>query len=136
RVAALEAGVDLEMPGPQRDSVAALVAAVNSGALGEGTLDAAVERVRRLVDRSSPPGEPFDAGAHHRLAREAAAESIVLVRNEGGILPLATAQAIGVVGEFARTPRYQGAGSSQVRPTRLDSALDAISTIAPVEFAP
>lgn len=150
RVPALEAGLDLEMPGPQQDSTDAIVAAVRSGELAEAVLDAAVDRVRTLVDKAgrarrdlpgadAPLREPQGAtttAAHHRLARDAAAESIVLLRNEGDLLPLATAQSIGVIGEFARTPRFQGAGSSQVNPTRVDTALDAISSIAPVEFAP
>ena len=135
---ALRAGLDLEMPGPQADTTQSIVAAVTSGALDEAILDAAVARIRALAGKASAPrsADSFSVGAHHALAREAATESMVLLRNEGGILPLETAQAIGVIGEFARTPRFQGAGSSQVRPTRLDSALDAIAAVAPVEFAP
>ncbi|MCC6856806.1 MAG: glycoside hydrolase family 3 protein, partial [Microbacteriaceae bacterium] len=151
RVPALAAGLDLEMPGPQADSAEAIVAAVRSGELDEAVLDAAVDRVIALAARASGDraGRDHDAddadldeldhripAAHHVLAREAATESIVLLRNEGAILPLATAQAIAVIGEFARTPRFQGAGSSQVNPTRVDTALDAVSSIAPVEFAP
>ncbi len=137
RVPALVAGLDLEMPGPQADSVEAIVVAVRSGELDEGVLDAAVARVRALVDRASTLGPTeHSSTAHHQLAREAATESVVLLRNEESILPLKTAQAIGVIGEFARTPRFQGAGSSQVRPTRIDTALDAISALTPVEFAP
>ncbi|MEP6481411.1 MAG: glycoside hydrolase family 3 C-terminal domain-containing protein [Rhodoglobus sp.] len=150
RVAALEAGLDLDMPGPQADASAEIVAAVRSGALAESVLDAAVARITNLARKAAAPGPQimllttdgraapapgYSIGAHHALAREAATESIVLLRNEGELLPLATAQAIGVIGEFARTPRFQGAGSSQVNPTRVDSALDAISAIAPVEFA-
>ncbi len=137
RVRSLAAGLDLEMPGPQADSVKAIVNAVRSGELAEAVVDTAVARVLALVERAHHAGAPQQASsAHHQLAREAATESIVLLRNEGSILPLQTAQAIGVIGEFARTPRFQGAGSSQVRPTRVDSALDAISALAPVEFAP
>ncbi|MEO8094332.1 MAG: glycoside hydrolase family 3 C-terminal domain-containing protein, partial [Pseudolysinimonas sp.] len=148
RVAALEAGLDLDMPGPQAGASAEIVAAVRSGALAESVLDAAVARITNLARKATAPAPQdaalggatpaagFSVGAHHALAREAAAESIVLLRNEADLLPLATAQAIGVIGEFARTPRFQGAGSSQVNPTRIDSALDAISAIAPVEFAP
>ncbi|CAN5171912.1 glycoside hydrolase family 3 C-terminal domain-containing protein [soil metagenome] len=143
RVPALAAGLDLEMPGPQPDSAAAIVAAVRSGELEVGVLDAAVRRVRHLADRASsaPADRPLadrapSSASHHALAREAAAESIVLLRNEGALLPLDTAQAVGVIGEFARTPRIQGAGSSQVVPTRLDTALESLGEIAPVEFAP
>ncbi|MCU1411606.1 MAG: beta-glucosidase [Rhodoglobus sp.] len=137
RVPALAAGLDLEMPGPQGESAAAVVAAVRGGTLAPDVLDAAVARVRALADRAAHVGSQSQASsAHHALAREAAAESMVLLRNEGGLLPLDTAQAVGVIGEFARSPRIQGAGSSQVNPTRLDTALEAIGSIAPVEFAP
>jgi beta-glucosidase len=137
RVAALRAGVDLEMPGPQTDSTTAVVSAVRAGKLDERLLDESAARVRRLVERTraSSAGTQISIGAHHALAREAAAESIVLLRNEGSLLPLATAQNIAIIGELARSPRFQGAGSSQVVPTRVDSPLEAISSVAPVEFA-
>ena len=67
----------------------------------------------------------FDAAAHHKLARRAAAESIVLLRNEGGILPLKPNEKLAVIGDFAETPRYQGAGSSSVNATRVDNLKDA-----------
>ncbi|MBX3100596.1 MAG: glycoside hydrolase family 3 C-terminal domain-containing protein [Salinibacterium sp.] len=143
---ALAAGLDLEMPGPQNDSVDAVVAAVRAGELDQVVLDTAVRRVRHLVDRAggefggASGGEDSSSstrfGAHHALAREAATESMVLLRNEGSLLPIDTAQAVGVIGEFARTPRIQGAGSSQVSATRIDTALDSIGALAPVEFAP
>lgn len=80
--------------------------------------------------------EDFDADAHHGLARAAAGESVVLLKNEGGILPLAPASRIAVIGEFARTPRFQGAGSSQVVPTRIENALDELgAAFAEVTFA-
>ena len=151
-VPAVAAGLDLEMPGPQAQSSADLLAAIRTGELDAAALDAAAARVARLaqVSTGSTTGDAAEStgnatestgdraesrSAHHRLAREAATESIVLLRNEGDLLPLDTAQSIGVIGEFARTPRIQGAGSSQVNPTRVDTALDAISSIAPVEFA-
>ena len=137
RVPALAAGLDLEMPGPQGESSAAVVAAVRDGSLPQAALDASVARVRALADRAAAAGPASGTNAHHHaLAREAAAESMVLLRNEGGLLPLDTAQAIGVIGEFARSPRIQGAGSSQVNATRVDTALESISAVAPVEFAP
>ena len=136
RVPALAAGLDLEMPGPQGESAAAVVAAVRDGSLPVSVLDAAVARVRALADRATGDrAESRSSASHHALAREAAAESMVLLRNEGALLPLDTAQAVAVIGEFARSPRIQGAGSSQVNPTRVDTALEAIGSIAPVEFA-
>jgi beta-glucosidase len=137
-IPSIAAGLDLEMPGPQASSASALVAAVRSGELDASALDTAaarVERLARLAARSTTDARST-AASRHQLAREAATESIVLLRNEGDLLPLDTAQSIAVIGEFARSPRFQGAGSSQVNPTRVDSALEAISGIAPVEFAP
>ena len=135
RVAALAAGLDLEMPGPVADSQAALVVAARSSAAFEANLDASVDRVRALARLGSKErGPAFDEDAHHALAREAATESIVLLRNDG-ILPLTPGAPIAVIGAFARSPRFQGAGSSQVNPTRVDPALDALMLRTPVEFA-
>lgn len=75
-------------------------------------------------------GGSFDAARHHALARETARECMVLLRNEGGLLPLAKQGTIAVIGEFARKPRYQGGGSSHVNPTRLDDALEEIRAAA------
>jgi len=145
RVAALAAGLDLEMPPNLGVSDAALVAAVRSGELDEAALDTSVRRVLELVARAQPaladPGE-VDVEAHHDLARQAARESAVLLKNEGVALPLSlgAGQTLAVVGEMARTPRYQGAGSSQVVPTRLDAALHQLEALVPdgvtVRFAP
>ncbi|WP_019547754.1 glycoside hydrolase family 3 C-terminal domain-containing protein [Streptomyces sulphureus] len=128
RVAGLAAGLDLEMPSSGGRTDAQLVEAVRSGELEESALDRSAGRVVRLVRRAhaaEDPGAGYNAQAHHALAREAAARSIVLLKNEGGLLPLAEdGQRLAVLGEFARTPRYQGGGSSHINPTRVDSALD------------
>jgi beta-glucosidase len=136
RVAALAAGLDLEMPPNRGVSDAAIVTAVRSGQLDERVLDTAVARVLQLVDRATANREPpplLDADAHHALARAAAVECAVLLKNEDRLLPLrpAAGDTIAVIGEFARTPRYQGAGSSQVNPTRVDVALDELRTGVP-----
>ncbi|HEY2279151.1 MAG TPA: glycoside hydrolase family 3 C-terminal domain-containing protein [Streptosporangiaceae bacterium] len=136
RVAALAAGVDLEMPPNLGVSDAALVAAVRSNRLAEPTLDAAVGRVLRLVERATTPEKPalpVDADAHHALARAAATQCAVLLKNDDGILPLRPlpGDTVAVIGEFARTPRFQGAGSSQVNPTRVDLPLDEIRAGVP-----
>lgn len=137
RVPSLLAGLDLEMPGPQADSQSSVVAALESGTLPEATLDESVARIARLAERVTPGhGAPFDVDDHHALARAAATESMVLLRNEGAILPLAVGERVAVIGDFARVPRFQGAGSSQVNPTRVDAALDAIRALAPADFAP
>ena len=145
RVAALVAGLDLEMPPNLGVSDAALVAAVRDGRLDEQVLDTAVRRILDLVARAEAGSEaagPVDAVAHHALARETARGCAVLLRNNGDLLPLqpAPGQTIAVIGEFARTPRYQGAGSSQVNPTRVDVPLDELRAGVPdgveVRFAP
>ena len=153
RVTALAAGLDLEMPANGGRSDAAVVAAVEAGELDEAVLDTGAARVVSLVQRAlagaSGDGAAdgaarasagaVDAEAHHALAREAAAAGIVLLRNDGDLLPLAPEASVAVIGEFARTPRYQGGGSSHVNPTRLDTALDAIREVAgdaAVTFAP
>ena len=126
RAAALAAGLDLEMPFSGTDEQ--VVEAVTAGALDEGVLDEVVQRMTRLasrVDRS--PAEPVDADEHHQLARRAAAESIVLLKNQGSALPLApSTDSVLVVGDLARAPRIQGGGSSRVVPTRVDTAWDAL----------
>ncbi len=132
RVAALVAGLDLEMPPDLARSPQAVVAAVREGEMAEATLDLAVRRMLRLVNLARPAlaaGGTFDAEAHHRIAHEAALESAVLLKNDGGTLPLRAepGSTVAVIGEFARTPRFQGAGSSQVNPTRVDIPLDALS---------
>jgi beta-glucosidase len=152
RVRALAAGLDLEMPANGGRSDAAVVAAVEAGDLDESVLDTGAARVASLVrralagaggygaaDGAAGTAGAVDAEAHHALAREAAAAGIVLLRNDGALLPLARAASVAVIGEFARTPRYQGGGSSHVNPTRLDTALDAIREVAgaaAVTFAP
>ncbi len=139
-VAGTAAGSSLEMPSPGLDSVRQLVAAVESGALTEEDLDA---RAREVIELAlafrSPldPVAPLDVDGHHALARRAAQESVVLLKNDDGILPLATGTRVGLIGDFAETPRYQGAGSSVVNPTRLTTALEAVSAsgLILVEYA-
>ncbi|QQM54414.1 glycoside hydrolase family 3 C-terminal domain-containing protein [Rhodococcus pyridinivorans] len=133
RVASLAAGLDLEMPSTGGRTDAEIVAAVRAGTVDESVLDTAAARVIELVQKAvaaSDPGATFDADAHHALAREVAVQSIVLLRNENDLLPLATDANIAVIGELARTPRYQGAGSSRIEPTRLDNALDEIRSLS------
>jgi beta-glucosidase len=144
RVAALAAGLDLEMPPHLGVSDVAIVDAVASGALDQATLDTAVARVLDVLRRSrhaEPPAQ-VDGAAHHALARTVAQQCAVLLKNDGGLLPLdlTAGQRVAVIGEFARTPRFQGGGSSQVNPTRVDVALDELRAGVPdgvtVEFAP
>lgn len=127
-VAAVRAGLDLEMPhGP--NSTARIVAAVGSGELDEAVVTGAAQRVIDLTRWAPSDDEPApDLDAHHALAREAAAECAVLLRNENAALPLgADAGAVAVIGELARTPRYQGGGSSHINATRVDVPLNEIA---------
>jgi beta-glucosidase len=133
RVAAVAAGLGLQMPADGGAGDAAVVAAVEDGSLDAGAVTRAATAVAALAKRGRAEhraGATFDRDAHHALAREAAGRSIVLLRNEGSLLPLASTGSIAVIGEFARTPRYQGGGSSHVSPTRLDIPLDEIRTAA------
>jgi beta-glucosidase len=142
RVAAVAAGLDLTMPGPADAGDQALVEAVRDGRLDPALLQTSADRVRALADRAAArQSGSYDAEAHHALAREIAGRAIVLLKNDGGLLPLAAddgARSIAVIGEFARTPRYQGGGSSLMTPTRLDDALTEIiaSAEAEVSFSP
>jgi beta-glucosidase len=141
RVAALAAGLDLEMPPNLGVSDTAIVAAVRDGSLDESILDRAVQRILELVERAGPEAAPVDLAAHHALAREVAADCAVLLKNDRDLLPLrpVAGDTIAIIGEFARTPRYQGAGSSQVNPAHLDVPLEELRRSAPVgvrlEFA-
>jgi beta-glucosidase len=135
RVAAVAAGLDLQMPGGSADADAAVVAAVEEGLLDESAVDAAANNVltllRRVADgRGASPAEAFDADAHHDLAREAAGRSVVLLKNDGALLPLAPGAPLTVIGQFAARPRFQGGGSSHVAPTRVDVPLEEIQSRA------
>lgn len=136
----VRAGSNLEMPAAGLDSARQIVAAVQSGRLAEADVDTRVQEVLRLVAESREPGTApaVDAAEHHALARDVAARSAVLLKNFGALLPLAPGTRVAVIGDFARTPRYQGAGSSAVNPTRLDSVLDMIgnSGLTMTTYAP
>lgn len=143
RVAGLPAGLDLEMPSSGGRTDAELVAAVRSGVLDEKFLDIAAQRMLDLIAKAEgrpAASGPLDVDAHHALAREVARRCLVLLKNEGGILPLSPQQRIAVIGEFARTPRFQGGGSSHIIPTRVDNAVDELRALAAesslVAFAP
>ena len=139
RVLGVRAGLDLEMPASGGVNDRRVAHAVRSGTLDEADLDRAVTRNVALAlagtDRA-PDESPLDHDAHHALARRAAAESIVLLKNAGDLLPLRGDADIAVIGAFAKHPRYQGAGSSQVTPTRLDCAFDAIRDLLVGKQAP
>ena len=123
-------GSTLEMPAPGGDSVRELLAAVESGKISESDIDARLSELLPLVfdTKAALDAAPreFDAAAHHALARRAAEESLVLLKNEDSLLPLAAGAKVAVIGDFAKNPRYQGAGSSMVNSTQVDVLLDKL----------
>lgn len=139
RVAALNAGLNLEMPPSDTDDQ--IVAAAKDGRIPAAQLDEMAQGMIDLVAKARPAmsrdGYRYDVDAHNEVARQAAVESMVLLKNEDATLPVAKGAKIAVIGEFARTPRYQGAGSSLINPTKLTSFLDAIEERGvAADFAP
>lgn len=134
-IESFKAGMDLEMPGNSGVSEQLIVDAVRSGQLDEAVLDRNVERYLTVLEKiraNKREHVKFDKEAHHRLAREAGRECVVLLKNEEGILPLNSKELrkIAVIGEFSKSPRYQGGGSSHVNATRLDNAYDEMLALA------
>ncbi len=146
RVAGIKAGMHLEMPGkPGYLTNQEVVDAVRSGELDEERLDELVREILITVlkaDDSAKKEADQKLEEHHQLAREIAAEAIVLLKNAGGLLPLAKDRyrRIAVIGEFAVNPRYQGNGSSEVKPPRVDRFLEILETEygegAEIRYAP
>ena len=139
RVAALNAGLNLEMPPSNTDNQ--IVAAAKDGRIPATQLDEMAQGMIDLVAKARPAmsrdGYQYDVDAHNEVARQAAVESMVLLKNEDATLPVAKGAKIAVIGEFARTPRYQGAGSSLINPTKLTSFLDALEERGvAADFAP
>lgn len=130
RVDGLEAGLDLEMPSSSGINDAKIVAAVKAGTLDEEVLNKTARRITQMIlagQEASADGRGADLPAHHDLARDVARQTAVLLKNEEALLPIAGTGKIAVIGAFAKTPRFQGAGSSQVNPFRLDAAFDVLS---------
>lgn len=129
----VRAGMNLEMPGAGDDSPIQLIHAVKSGKIDEAIVDQRVDELLELIfttDAARQPGS-FDVDAHHEAAHQAALEAIVLLKNEGGILPLNGGEKVVVIGDFAERPRYQGAGSSQVNPTKVDNTVALLDRYFP-----
>ncbi|WTW98341.1 glycoside hydrolase family 3 C-terminal domain-containing protein [Streptomycetaceae bacterium NBC_01309] len=130
RVAALAAGLDLAMPGDGGAGEAKVVEAVRSGVLDEAVVDRSLRRVQALTAYVAEATDDLPEDEHHALARELAAECVVLLKNDGDALPLAADARIAVIGEFAAVPRFQGGGSSHINATRTTAALDAMRSLA------
>lgn len=125
-------GSNLVMPAPGANCAIGLVEDVKAGKISEKELDARVKEFLKVVfertEAVAKAPKTFDVDAHHAIARKCAEGSIVLLDNDG-ILPLAANASVAVIGDFAKTPRYQGAGSSQVNPTKLDNLLDCMKSV-------
>lgn len=128
-IAGVRNGSALEMPAPGLDSAMNIVRAVQSGTLSEADVDARVEEILNVINATYTPvaeaPKKLDRENYQQMAKRCAAESIVLLENDG-ILPLQTGSRVAVVGEFAQRPRYQGAGSSLVNPTKVECLLDSL----------
>lgn len=127
RIEAFKAGLDLEMPGSNDFFSQSVMEAVKRGDLSERDIDRCAGRMLELILKTSSQkvtNYHYDAAAHQALARRAAAESAVLLKNEGHLLPLNRNVSIALIGALAKEPRYQGAGSSRINPSRLDSIID------------
>lgn len=137
RVKALNAGLDLAMPGEGPFMDQEIVQAVKDGTVKEEDLDAAVERILKIVFKftDSAKNGVFDKEQDHAVSSKVASESMVLLKNEG-ILPLPeSGKKIAFIGEFASNPRFQGGGSANVNPYRVVSALNAVKDITEVSYA-
>ena len=129
----VRAGANLEMPTTAGDSGNQLVKAIYDGRIAEREVDQRVDELLDVVLATraacdAVKGSQFDVEAHHAMAMKASEQSVVLLKNEGNILPLAKGSKVAVIGDFADTPRYQGAGSSVVNPTKLDSTMGVIGS--------
>mgnify|MGYP002769392071 FL=1 len=130
-------GMDLEMPDSHGKFDGDVYAALEDGRLSEQQLDDCVLRLLQFAEtcaqrrQNAQPSQPMDEQAHLALAREIAARAMVLLKNDGETLPLHSGSRVAVIGEFARTPRYQGGGSAHVRPAQLEVPLDCLRKAYP-----
>lgn len=137
RVKAIEAGLDLEMPGSNGVNDARIVKEVKEGRLDEKIVDQAAERILNIVNRyieNRKSDTKWDMEAHHELSRRFAGECMVLLKNEG-VLPLKKGGRVAFIGKFADKPRYQGGGSSHVNSFKVESALTSAKDIADIIYA-
>ena len=141
RISSLAAGLDLEMPPGDYENDRLIVKAVQEGKLDESVVDQACERILNIIFRYTENRDEkavFDYEKDHKAAAEIEAECMVLLKNENEILPLTSDKKIAFIGKYAKTPRYQGGGSSHINSWKVESALDAakeIPELANVTFA-
>ena len=132
RVVALEAGLDLEMPGKTSDTTTDIINAIKSKKLSIEALDEAVTRILYTINelaRDKKIVSEINYETHHLLARRAAASSIVLIKNNDSLLPFNDNEPFTIIGYYAKHHRYQGTGSSRVNPTKIISFLDELDTL-------
>ncbi|MCG8540772.1 MAG: glycoside hydrolase family 3 C-terminal domain-containing protein [Clostridia bacterium] len=133
RIKSLKAGVDLEMPGPKKNSFKQLMTAIRNGELDEEILSKTAKRILKTIVRRYKVKEDkrdFDVNIHHSIARKTASESMVLLKNERDILPIEKPELIAIIGKAAKNPKIQGGGSSLVTPTNVDIPYEEIKKIA------
>jgi len=126
---AIKAGMDLEMPTSAGVGKDKIITAVQEGKISEEELNNSVARILAICLKSQAENKDntsYEIEAHHKLARMVAGESIVLLKNDNDILPLNKKSKIAILGSFAKTPRYQGTGSSRINPTKIDIPFDEI----------
>ena len=139
RVAGIAAGMDLEMPTSNGLNDARIVEAVKNGTLAESDLDKAVANILRIIDRFNTNRDTkavFDREIQHELAAQAAIQTMVLLKNDDGILPLEANEPTAFIGRFAEKPRYQGGGSSHINSSRVVGALEAVAGNNNISYAP
>lgn len=132
RVPGLKAGTDLEMPSSGTLNAKRIIEAVKNGELDEEILDKRVDNVVDLIVKSKPALEKthtYDKNEHHKIAQKIAEGSMVLLKNDDNLLPLKAGQKVAVIGEMAKSPRFQGAGSSVINPTMLSNAYDEMEKL-------
>ncbi|MBQ9324254.1 MAG: glycoside hydrolase family 3 C-terminal domain-containing protein [Clostridia bacterium] len=134
----VEAGLDLEMPGSRGINDAEIIKAVREGRLDEKYVDLCAERIIRVHERyfaNAVPETPWDKEKDHELAGKLGADCMVLLKNEDSILPLKDTDHVAVIGAFAKTPRFQGGGSSHINSFKVTSLLDALADKANITYA-
>lgn len=127
----VRAGMNLEMPAAGDDSPCQLLQAVRDGKISEEIIDQRVNELLNLVLAEKPKVKPVDGKVQHDTVRKAAEQCIVLLKNDGDILPLKRDTKVAVIGDFAANPRFQGAGSSMVNATQIDKTLELIPNYFP-----
>ena len=133
RAEGVKTGLELEMPSSNGIGDKKIAEAVKAGTLSMEVLDEAVERLLTVIFKAvdnQKANASYDKVLHHELAREVARECMVLLKNEDAVLPLQKNSCIAVIGAFAKTPRYQGGGSSHINPTQIDNTLDELQKSA------